>query len=97
MTLKCVAYTLGVGVVYLTLLPTSASAPLVLVDPEVLYDFTHEYNNFVRSYFGCPKDTTQVSQETCRVNAGILDLKQYDKTRRLASKLFNFTDDPKRD
>lgn len=98
MTLKCIAYTIAVAWGYMTFLPSAASAPVTLLDAEALYDFTREHNDFVRAYFGCPKDTTEVSEKTCSPHAATLDLRQYARVRKLAAKLYHLNEnDPKAD
>ena len=91
MTVKCVAYCALVAGLYLTILPSSLSAPRYNIEPQLLYDFTKDHNDFVRAFFGCPKGTLEVSDKTCNPRAGLLDLNRFAKTRKMAAKLFGLT------
>lgn len=97
MTPKCIAFTIMVLWGYLTFLPTVLSAPRYIIEPQLLWDYTKEHNDFVRAFFGCPKGTVEVSNKNCNPRAGLLDLNRFTKMRSMAIKLFDLKDDTKRE
>lgn len=55
-----------------------------------MVNFHNHWNTFMREYFGCPKDATDVDQ--CEPHLGVINYGEYNKVRKAAKKLFHLTE-----
>jgi len=54
--------------------------------------FAKEWDLFLREYFGCPQDETNILAE-CMPQKGTFNNKQFSKVRALAKKVFDFKEE----